>query len=112
MKANKTYISIDTARLLEDCCIDSKYIYYPYDFQENYKIISLEDIMGLSGEDVYPAFTWQEILWEYPQDFFGYSAIDESKHIYIAFEIIRLLQQKKYNEADLCFRKNCILLNK
>jgi len=124
MKATKDHISLETAKLLKDCGVESKDTYQMQFALSYYTTIGksgygLKDkILREIGEDVeFPAFSWQEILWEYPKSFFGgknhyqvtINSSPESGFDYIATEILILLQQQKYDEADLYFRKNCIL---
>lgn len=96
MKATKDHISFETAKLLKDCGIKNKYVM----------------------RDNYPAFTWQEILWEHAEKFFGSETIhingmDTGFGDYLEKprEILKLLQKKKYDKADEYFRKHCILIN-
>jgi hypothetical protein len=122
MKANNTHISLETARLLKDCGIKSSLAWntdkafigdwgmysairrnLPHE-QEGYSI------------DQYPAYTWQEILWEYPEKFFGKpfdfedDTGDFTYHM-ATRDILHFLQHKQYDEADKYFRENCILIN-
>lgn len=143
MKANKDHISLETAKLLKNCGIVSK----TYFVLTDKGIVRLADNIGgrlyahddnfagikLTMYPTYPAFTWQEILWEYPKEFFGiytscfeydkepiYQYIDHNYYepifdfdsIIHPIQIMQLLQQKKYDEADLYFREHCILINK
>lgn len=103
MEANKTRISLATAKLLKDC--GPKTIRDALS-EENYIIDPYED-------KVYPAYTWQEILWEYAGKFFHSSNLGRARlefdgewHYNHIEHILNLLQQKKYQEADEYFRKN------
>lgn len=110
MKANSTHISLETAKLFK-CNCDSirrekKYIETNQcgeDFE--FEVLSEEEICELDVEtgEFYPCFSWQEILWEHTEEFFGCDI--ENAEI-----LLKLLQEKKYEEADLCFRKHCILI--
>jgi hypothetical protein len=118
MEATKDHISLETAKLLKDSGIESEY-YYVHDLWgglEN-EIKKGNRPEGGYSWSVYPAYTWQEILWEYPQEFFGEKKwkatypsggyCDEAGYL---ADIMNLLQQKKYKEADQYFRDNCILI--
>lgn len=96
MKANKTHISLETAKLLKDCGV------------KNIKELLKKDdyIVDPYLDKVYPLYSWQEILWEYSEKFLGKSKEWQFYHL---GKIGKLLQQKRYDEADLYFRKNCIL---
>lgn len=120
MEANNTYISFDTAEFFNDSNVKSKYMYTynwdggsielqeTYDYETYYK----DDWQGIYIG--YPAYTWQEILWEYPQEFFGEVFSENIEYLVkdIIGNIIYLLLQKKYDEADKYFRDNCILIKK
>lgn len=107
----KNHISFETAKLLKDCGIESENSYQKQFALSYYTTIGkngygLKDkILREIGEDVeYPAFSWQEILWKYEEEFFENGEI--VKHTQ---KILLMLQAKMYQEADLYFRKNCIL---
>lgn len=113
MEANSTHISLETAKLLKDCKLNSSAYYC------NKKLIRKPLFRGktISAEDeIYPAYTWQEILWEYPQEFFGKcseAVIPSAGYCDEAgcpAYLLALLQQKKYDQADKYFRDNCILI--
>jgi hypothetical protein len=135
MKANKTHISLETAKLLIDCGVESEYIF----FTQNKK--SFISNKKKNHRDGYPAFAWGEILWEYPDKFFGVGektknyfdgkeheflggklsySYDEGGAIefttkesrYVALQIFSRLMQGKYEQADKYFRRNCILIKK
>jgi len=112
MKANKTHISLETAKLLKDCGVESEQWFVNTRLSSSNPDYRVSDCGGDSGSD-YPAYTWQEILWENAEKFFGrnngYYRL-EDKHNEVAEDILYLLQQKKYEEADEYFRKNCILI--
>lgn len=147
MKANKTHISLETAKLLKDCGIESEYVYCKYiedDIIFINKRVEYENGFGCNGYEkeslnLFPVFTWQEILWENTDKFFGgerkeiifdgknYSVLVEDvepyqskKPIGYPFDnkynptakILLFLQQKKYQEADEYFRSNCILIER
>lgn len=145
MKANRDHISLETARLLEDCGVESKFVFVDEIFRDDdryYTYIatfSEEILENKKINKLTPAFTWQEILWEYSKEFFGEDEYDtdtlyctrvweawgyktmtdnDFERIYIpnyqhhTNEIKSLLQQVRYTEADLYFRKNCILIKK
>ena len=136
-KANKNHISLKTAKLLKDCGIFSKYHYADQGDNRKHKIVNYVDsdaIITTNNEKRktkdYPAFTWQEILWEYPDKFFGEEEMTSSelsrnivphedcnlcsmnRNLYYPNIILNLLQQKKYQEADDYFVEHCILTNK
>jgi hypothetical protein len=126
MEANSTHISLETAKLLKDCKVESEYGYYAtaHDNYETYSISGNRHYW--KGQPNYPAYTWQEILWEYSKEFFG----DEERVVWIetltfanhlvsetytpgkSAYILDLLQKKEYDEADEYFRENCILIKK
>ena len=139
MNANKTHISLETAKLLKDCGVESEYAYVDCEKEaihiEHWQTIDGEwgscrtivfekpeeyDIFNIEG--VY-AYTWQEILWENAEKFFGeeikYGKIDEKSQMQRIdvnnheheYTILLLLQQKKYEEADDFFRKKCVLID-
>lgn len=100
MKANSTHISLETAKLLENCNIESKYIYYKdnlFSFDYFYNEIAEQKI-----KPFLPAYTWQEILWEYYKEFGLGNSVTE--------RIVLNLRSKNYDEADKLFRHNCILI--
>lgn len=121
MKANKKFISLETAKLLKDCGVESENT-----FREDSRAIQIiktidkDNPKYLPVYGFYPAYTWQEILWEYPEEFFGSHKtqydFDEWNHTYKkAYEIetkniLDLLQQKEYEQADEYFVKNCVLI--
>lgn len=129
MKANSTHISLETAKLLKDCGVDSEYYYYQNELIHNelfYKIYDEHKGMGIYGIECqnkmmskcYPVYTWQEILWEYPVLFFGEKGVRSATGLtqipvkyYEIYpnQILHLLQQKKYDEADKYFQDHCIL---
>jgi hypothetical protein len=124
MEATKDHISLETAKLLNDCGVESKYAYG--DCVGKWGIYSHPSIDNRHHPDLYkygsPAYTWQEILWGYPKEFFGDKFLGEANMNGTTFNqftwsfypetILSLLQQKNYKEADLYFRENCILINK
>jgi hypothetical protein len=122
MKANHTHISLETAKLLKDCGIESKYWYYKNHagifIREKDKDKDIIEMFGHHWKDnwYYPAYTWSEILWEFPEKFFGKpfdfedDTGDFTYHM-ATRDILHLLQHKQYDEADKYFRENCILTN-
>lgn len=119
MKANKTHISLETAKLLRDCGVVASQCYIKY-FQKD-GTETIWDVLPprilpeeYNSSIYYPAFTWQEILWEHSKKFFGDIMVSYGEDSFEMYsrEILSLLQQQKYDEADLYFRKNCILINK
>ena len=123
MKANKTYISLKTAKLLKDCGIWSEFVWCENEANKYYiptKPIIREKLNENAWNIPYPAFTWQEILWEYHEEFFSdrnfsYGAeydYDWANGNFIVVRLLQLLQQKQYKEADKYFRDNCILIKK
>jgi len=141
MEANSTHISLETAKLLKDCRVESEYKFFfdNYDKEELKCSISNNEHFLQNIVRTYSAYTWQEILWEYPKEFFGdklinneywkdkydvFDSVDyysdghnELLYTEIAYKrhsriILDLLQQEKYNEADEYFRENCILIKK
>lgn len=121
MEANNTHISLETAKLLKDCGVESEYFYYRNELIHNelfYKIYDEYKGMGIYGIECqnkmmskcYPAYTWQEILWEYPVLFFGENEIEQDLSNGITDTILFYLQRKEYDQADKYFRNNCILI--
>ena len=119
MKANSTHISLETAKLLKDCKVESDWnynLYHNHPIEEGQYFIVEQ---SYKQPVFYPAYSWREILWEYPEQFFGEKGVrsetglaqipEKYYEIYPQY-ILNLLQQKKYNEADLYFRKHCILI--
>jgi hypothetical protein len=115
MEATKDHISLETAKLLKDCGVRSKHYFY---MKQGTFYFTTDDYFLNDYEFVYPAYTWGEILWEYPEQFFGdiigpvlYDE-DYEKYItdYDVYDLIRLLQEKQYKEADLHFREKCRLI--
>jgi hypothetical protein len=110
MKANSTHISLETAKLLKDCGIDSRYFYVTNDgILDTNNFVNIADSFDSDFKrtilnNYYPAYTWQEILWEYHDKFFG-------EDDWIATpQILEYLQKKQYKQADGWFRIHCILL--
>ena len=113
MKANKTHISLETAKLLKDCRMESELYFAENEgfVVEKHKIDKSQD---WKDGYFYPAYTWGEILWEYAELFFGDTLHHDGlirlyKYEIYTKEILTLLQQKKYEEADLYFREHTIL---
>lgn len=148
MKANKDHISLETAKLLKDCGVESECVWIHHHFatfeqkpklQEGWSVRKGTSLRVMSNE-LLPAFTWGEILWERAKEFFGSELIefryedgDElydflggdlrypysegacmeftcKEYSYRAFEITLLLQEANYEGADLYFREHCILI--
>jgi hypothetical protein len=125
MEATKDHISLETAKLLKDCGIESQYHFVRdrEDAVDKFFCNSSwkEGYQGIRQYDFYPAYTWGEILWEYPEKFFDeFFAKQMWRAIYLSSdyddagltaEILALLQRKKYHRADQFFRNNCVLIN-
>lgn len=107
MKATKDHISLETATPLKDCGVPSKFGYSRTAFfNTDSNSSSWNEEWQIDEEHhEFPAFTWGEILWEHAEKFFG----DENPYEQTQ-EILFLIQQKKYDKADLYFRQNCILI--
>lgn len=140
MQATKEHLSLEINKLLKDCGIESKYVYVILNrtrkgtqYEETKICERGMEWKFFKIKEVFPAFTWGEILWEYAEEFFGGAttkmqcpfpqfskeALDFWKKDYDDRQVIPqelillfLLQQKKYDEADLYFRENCILIKK
>jgi hypothetical protein len=108
MEATKDYISLETAKLLEGKLrIDNEWGYYSTSY-DNYTDYFISDNKHYwRTQPNYPAYTWEEILWEYPVLFFGN---EEGSEYYKSINILQKLQDKQYDEADKYFRDNCILI--
>ena len=76
MKANKTHISLETAKLLKDCGVESELYFAENEgfVVEKHKIDKSQD---WKDGYFYPAYTWQEILWENADKFFEEEPINE-----------------------------------
>lgn len=121
MEANETHISLETARLLKGCGLESRYWYrftrYPMEITDDITFEKITKFKKLFAS-FYPAYTRQEILWEYLEEFFGrMSVCDYNLGANFAFMrhaqiILEYLQQKKYQMADEYFRENSVLLSK
>lgn len=111
MRANSTHISLETAKLLKDCGVKSKYKFFFDNYDKEELSCSISNNEHFFGNIIktYPAYTWNEILWEYPVLFFGN---EEGSEYYKSINILQKLQDKEYNEADQYFRDNCILIKK
>ncbi|MBL7052082.1 MAG: hypothetical protein ISS01_03240, partial [Nanoarchaeota archaeon] len=119
MKANKTHISLETAKLLKDCGVESEYYWQESlimsslisDLRKGIgwtgnwylkeaKYASIEDEDKIYEGHLYPAYTWGEILWENAEKFFGEQDIcfpsKYAENHFVASILINLLQQKKY----------------
>jgi len=119
MKANKTHISLETAKMLKDCGVVVTQYFTKYFYED--KTETLWEILQpqilpdkYETSEFYPAYTWQEILWEHAEEFFGNKMVSYSEDANEMYprETLHLLQQQKYDEADLYFREHCILINK
>ena len=155
MKATKQHISLETAKLLKDCGVESQLAYIKENSQYTaVNILHWEVVDGEWGgvrrivfeetKDVFEiqgiyAYTWNEILWENAELFFGeeivkvdltdgdlcllggvsdcgfddmgYAEISMKAYVFHTTIIKNKLQKKKYEEADLYFREHCILIN-
>jgi hypothetical protein len=143
--ANETRIGLETAKLFKDCGVKSKYF-----LVDDRKVSStidiailkdgcLYDVKGAWGGitlksgyyNAYPAYTWQEILWEHADEFFGKMVCNDRCMTFDEtislpeglvtkwtvrddheMRILKWLQQKQYDIADKYFRSNCILITK
>lgn len=116
-KANSTHISLETAKLLKDCAVKSKYKFFTGEWTTKKDIFGNEIINNIGIVSTYedqhkygyedwclPAYTWQEILWEYSRAF----GIDFEQSV----DILAMLKIKEYDEADQYFRDFCILIKK
>lgn len=120
MRANETHISLETAKLLKNCEVESEYWYlciddglgeHPHGVEVT-KLTSADfsvDWARTTCRDSCRAYSWQEIEGN-ANKFFNM----ETKESY-CYELSKMklfLQQKKYEEADIYFRENCILINR
>jgi hypothetical protein len=89
---------------LKDCKVESDWnynLYHNHPIEEGQYFIVEQ---SYKQPVFYPAYTWQEILWEYHKEFFG-------EDDWIATpQILEYLQKKQYKQADGWFRIHCILL--
>ena len=122
MKATKDHISLETAKLLKDCgvhtVVKSKYVYWKDNTPDCEWVLSEGKYTPKTVEYKYilRAYTWQEILWEHAEKFFGKELITFGKYyldqacLIHPVHLLRYLQERKYDEADEYFRKHCILI--
>lgn len=127
MNATKDHTSLETGKLLKDCGVGSKYVFS----NPGGVWIAVHSYDIMPDVELYPAFTWGEILWEHAEKFFGEKAWNDRGISYKEclnlpegeitnwtirdeheIKILSLLQQKRYNEADEYFRNTCILISK
>lgn len=113
MKANKDHISLETAKLLKDCGVKSEYIFgYSMKGTENDGYYLKKRTEKYLFTFYYPAFTWNEILWEYPKEFFGRfeksNFCNECDNDFLTSDILQLLQEGRYDKADEIFFRFCI----
>lgn len=118
MKATKDHISLETAKLLKDCGMESKFLYiYELLSKEEYELILTEEYC--TTNQVYPAYTWQEIE-DNAELFFGKKLVDDGMffitgdskteaYILHIHKILDYRLDKKYVEADLYFREHNII---
>jgi len=128
MKPDKNGIGLEAAKLFEPSKFRGKKI---FDVKKG-KRVNCSTTRLCNFKKVYPAYTWQDILWEYALEFFGEDGMKpkEENEQYIdcdcsgrdmSFErhivypsitqvILFLLQQKNYEQAEKIFIENCILL--
>ena len=111
MQATKDCISLETAKLLKDCRIENKYYFVECKITKEVMIYRGCEKWKNNWyyPSLYPAYSWQEILWEHVEEFFGKQS--EENFSACAY-VLCLLQQKKYQEADKYFREHCILISK
>ena len=105
MQATKDHISLETAKLLKDCLVDQGHWYTDDGI--------FHSVFPYTTGNVYPAYTWQEILWEHAEEFWEDETKTEDHRRgmdYATTKIKRFLQKKEYDNADLYFRKHCILI--
>lgn len=102
MKANSTHISFETAKLLKDCGVKSEYWFIIFNNNSAELFNNKYENGDWIQHDTIPAYTWQEILWEYYEDFGIGNSVTE--------RIILSLKSKAYDEADKYFRDHCILI--
>ena len=131
MKATKDHISLETAKMLKNCGIEGKYFFCrlrsgshvplseciwsdlsfelgkSYFIEDGENIFYRDDRENPREAENIPAFTWQEILWEYEEKLFEGGEI--VKHTQ---KILLMIQAKLYKKADEYFREHCILIKK
>ena len=131
MKPDQTGIGLEAAKLLKSVGgIISKYVFVTMntslqtEFMPDPIVVSRVSLVrtnmcyyniGQNYEIHYPAYTWQEVLWEYAKQFFGNKLIESEHHqtpafIYFAKLILVQLQRQDYEQAEKIFLENCILL--
>lgn len=122
MKANETHIGLETAILLKECGVASN-LSFAFAEKIETKVVYTEDVP--LGFYRFPAFTWQEILWEYPKEFFGEKYRLDDRYINEETEgieirkpayklipelILGCLQDGYFGRADQIFKANCIII--
>lgn len=116
MNATNKHISLEAAKLLKDCGLDAN-MYYWKSEMGIIEIVKVSDekyqqLVYLQAE-LYPAYTWAEILWKYHKEFFGNDVNKNSvlyAHERYPILILKYLQEGKVESADKYFRENCILI--
>lgn len=124
MEATKDHISLETAKLLKDCGVESRYWYLCIDDDDIHEHPHNVEITELTREDMAvdwsrtackdscPAYTWKEIE-DNADKFFN---IDNRESYWTGNDCYELSKMKlflelnKYEEADLYFRENTILI--
>lgn len=126
MKANQTRISLETAKIIKPIAKPSKK--YFCDFGKlgvdilNHASNRLQKLRYINTK-IFPAYSWQEILWEYPKEFFGEEIEDFSitqeggivalpKYKGHTAIILNHLREKNIEKADRYFREECIFSKK
>lgn len=119
--ANKDHISLETAKLLKDCGVESRWYWGIESGINNYPPRICTDLSKWDADNMVPvcsAYTWGEILWEHAERFFDgywratYRAGGYFDDAGLTAGLLNLLQEKKYEAADEYFRNNTILIKK
>lgn len=145
MNADKNGIGIEAAKLSRLHGIESRNSYMWNYIQKKYELQDIKYTKELIKLEIrnktFPAYTWQEILWEHAVEFFGEKiekcdecgssggrlyqdyygcknekCLGEIDTIMMGWQdaslrILKELQKENYEEAEKLFIDNCILLN-
>lgn len=116
MKATKDHISLETAKLLINCGVRCEHTFLNVGCSADPEWEFRKERFGFGFDAIYglPAYTWSEILWEHAEKFFGLSEWSKEYNTPSFFEksreLLFLLIEKKYDEADEYFRENCVFI--
>lgn len=104
MKANENGIGLECAKLLKDCGLESRCIFWNMVSPDKWIFGDKNPPITRALVPILPAFTWQEILWKYYKEF----GLEHPKDM----DILVCLQSGDYEEAEKTFIESCVLINK